>query len=91
MVKGIIFDMDGVIINSEPLFEKLEEEIFRAYEIPYVKEEVDGFIGRKIEDFWTYFKDKYHLKPSVEALAQDHIIRYKRVLKSTKENIISYG
>ncbi|MBF4693587.1 HAD family hydrolase [Fusibacter ferrireducens] len=77
MIKTVIFDMDGVIIDSERLFMAVEKEIFSEYKVPYIEAEVERFVGRTAFDFWSYFIDRYEFKDlSIEAAIDLHTKKY---------------
>lgn len=67
-MKAIIFDMDGVIIDSEPLHMKLERELLEEFGGKISKEEHDTFVGTTDYHMWSTFKDKFNLEPSVDEL-----------------------
>lgn len=46
-IKAIIFDMDGVIIDSEPLHLLAYQEFFSSFNIDYDEEQNRHFLGRK--------------------------------------------
>lgn len=46
-IKGIIFDMDGVLIDSEPLHLLAYQELFGGYGIAHTEDDNKEFIGRK--------------------------------------------
>lgn len=58
-IKALIFDMDGVIVNSEPIHEKAEMEVCREFGMEVSKSEWDGFRGKKLEDIFSYASQKY--------------------------------
>jgi HAD superfamily hydrolase (TIGR01509 family) len=58
-IKGIILDMDGVIVNSEPIHEKAEMQICHEFGMDVSKSEWDGFRGKKLEDIFSYASKKY--------------------------------
>ena len=64
----VIFDMDGVIVNSEPLHQECEREIFRELDISLTQEEHDRFLGVSGSDMWKQVIDRFDLKESVEYL-----------------------
>lgn len=67
---GVIFDMDGVIIDSEPVFQFLNKEIFKQLGI-----EVDDrfqleFTGVTKWRKWELLKERYSLPHSVNELIE---------------------
>ncbi len=53
-IRSIILDMDGVIVNSEPIHEKAEMETCREFGMIVPKSEWDNFRGKKLEDIFSY-------------------------------------
>lgn len=45
MIKGIIFDMDGVLVNSEPLYHEFEFKFFRNLGADVTEEYFDKYVG----------------------------------------------
>lgn len=66
----IIFDMDGVIINSEPLHQECERELFHKLNIFLTQEEHDQFLGVSGLYMWKQLIEKYDLKESVEKMVE---------------------
>jgi beta-phosphoglucomutase len=54
MVKAVFFDLDGVIIDSEPVHAKAKKLTLDAYGIVYPGSIFDEFTGRTDEDFFKY-------------------------------------
>lgn len=67
-MKAIIFDMDGVIIDSEPLHFKLEKELLEELGGKINKKEHEAFVGTTDYYMWKTFKGKFNLKYSVEEM-----------------------
>ncbi len=65
-MKAIIFDMDGVIIDSEPLHFELERELLEEFGGKVSKEEHETFVGTTDYHMWDTFKNKFDLEPSIE-------------------------
>ncbi|PYY22821.1 MAG: hypothetical protein DMG62_11670 [Acidobacteria bacterium] len=56
MLKGVIFDMDGVLINSHPIHKRAWKKFFDALELDVSDAEVDFVLdGRKKEDILRHF------------------------------------
>lgn len=68
MFKAVIFDMDGVIINSEPLHFEVEDKLFRSLGLKIPSEEHNSFVGTTSFLMWTHIKNKYALLQSVADL-----------------------
>jgi beta-phosphoglucomutase family hydrolase len=68
MLKAVIFDMDGVIIDSEPFHWKVNKKIFRDLDIRVSVEEYQNYIGVSNTDMWTDLKKKFRLPHAVDQL-----------------------
>lgn len=64
----IIFDMDGVLFDSEPLHCQFEETLFRHYNIFPSAEQKKLFVGLGDIRFWELLKDMFSLEMTVEDL-----------------------
>ncbi|MFW5982228.1 MAG: HAD family hydrolase, partial [Halanaerobiaceae bacterium] len=72
-LKAVIFDMDGVIIDSEPIHYKVNQDLYRKLEIEVSDDEYSNFIGVSNRDHWNILKDKYGLKNTTEDLVKRQI------------------
>ncbi len=68
MITAVIFDMDGVIIDSEPTHQKLEFEMFSELGLYISEEEHKSYVGTSSVDMWTKIKAKHGLKKTPEEL-----------------------
>src|SRR3989344_6853803 len=59
MIKGIIFDMDGVIIDSEPAHMQAEKDLFKRYNVPVQDDDWGSMQGRTDLDIFSSILDKY--------------------------------
>lgn len=68
--RAAIFDMDGILIDSEPLWYEAANEAFMPYSIQLNPEEYAMSIGLRTKEFVDFWLKKYgldlHLAPSVE-------------------------
>ena len=77
-LKGVIFDMDGVIVNSEPLHVKFECDILKSLGVDFPAEGFSEYAGLAMDKFWASLKERYSLRQSVEELlAYDTAMRAK--------------
>jgi len=67
-LQAVIFDMDGVIIDSEPIHYKVNQKLYDELEIEVSEEEYNNFVGISNSDHWKYLKEKYKLNESIEEL-----------------------
>ncbi|ERM92035.1 phosphatase [Caldanaerobacter subterraneus subsp. yonseiensis KB-1] len=87
MIKAVIFDMDGVMIDSEPVHLRLERELFRELGVEITEEEHMTFVGSSSYYMWEKIKERFNLKESVEELVRRDRKRYLDHVLSTGEII----
>ena len=84
MLKAVIFDMDGVIIDSEPTHMKLENEIYKKLGIDVTGEEHLSFVGSTSRYMWETLKNKYKFSETVEELIEYERNKYFKYLNSVE-------
>ena len=87
----VIFDMDGVIINSEPLHQECEREMFSERDIFLTQEEHDRFLGVSGFYMWKQLIEKFDLNESVERLVEIQNTCFIEKLKNLKHLPIIEG
>lgn len=68
MLKAVIFDMDGVIVDSEPLHFEIDKRILRKCGVDADDEILLPYVGVSNPDMWKDLKMKYDLPMSVDEL-----------------------
>ncbi len=68
--KAAIFDLDGTIIDSMYVWEKVDRDFLTQRGIPVTKEYTDTVRGMFFETAAQYTIDKYHFTESVEEIVQ---------------------
>ena len=83
MVKGIIFDMDGVLIDSEPLHKKIEQQMLIELGVNLSHDEHIKFAGVG-KEFWNIIKKRfgYNRDVTAEWLHEEKRERYLKALSA---------
>ncbi|MBS4538869.1 HAD family phosphatase [Clostridium sp. D2Q-11] len=84
MIKAVIFDMDGVIVDSEPELVKVEIEYMKDNGVKIVKEDIDEFVGTNSYYMWGELKERYNLNKSVEDLVTENREKYLQHIQNSK-------
>lgn len=77
--------MDGVLINSEPVHQRLEKEMYEELGLHLTYEEQQTFVGMSAIDSWTFVVNKYNLNQKPEDLLIKGRAKYLKVLHETEE------
>jgi HAD superfamily hydrolase (TIGR01509 family) len=73
MIKAVIFDMDGVMIDSEPLWEKTERILLARRDIEYSPTYRDQIVGLNQNDSGKLLIDTFELKETVEDIIFERV------------------
>ncbi|MCK4746844.1 MAG: HAD family phosphatase [Bacteroidales bacterium] len=76
----IIFDMDGVILDSEKVYQEIERQMYAELGISITPQEHQKFMGTSERSMWTLIKGKYKLEQEVEALIREERERFLTTL-----------
>lgn len=82
MIEGVIFDMDGVIMDSEPIHYKVEKAILSNFNEPFELQDHARFVGQATQDLWKTLCEERNLSQSFEVLALLDNADYMEELKS---------
>jgi len=80
---AVIFDMDGVLIDSEPLWKIAMEEVFRAVGSNLTKADFQKTVGLRIDEvvrFWYQYEGWKNVTP--EKIEQDIVNRMVSLIKA---------
>jgi HAD superfamily hydrolase (TIGR01509 family) len=83
MTKAIIFDMDGVLIDSEPIRLEHVLGILKNLGVTMSNEEYIKFIGTTSHYLWGTIKDRYSLSNEVEELISIDRNEYFKYISSS--------
>lgn len=63
MLKAVLFDMDGVLVDSEPVHFAVNRKVMKEkFNIDLEDEDNNRFVGSTVEKLWQFYIDKYGLK-----------------------------
>lgn len=82
--RAVIFDMDGVLIDSEPLYAEMNKEIFGELDINMDPSEYHQFVGMSSPLMWTMIRNKFSLSQSVTDLMNMEKERIHLLLSSDR-------
>ncbi|AWK51877.1 phosphatase [Clostridium beijerinckii] len=80
-MKAVIFDMDGVIIDSEPIHFEVDMQTMKDLGCNISAKELEKYVGTTNEYMFADIKKNYNISKSIE-----EIINYK--VEKTKQKII---
>jgi len=92
MLKAVIFDMDGVIIDSEPMHRVSNGILFKSLGFSISDEETNNFVGISNALMWHTLKQKHGLKQTIQELCElqrKGLIQYFReAVKNPIEGVV---
>ncbi|WYP26632.1 HAD family phosphatase [Alkalihalobacillus sp. FSL W8-0930] len=82
-MKAFIFDMDGVIVNSEPHHVEVEIATAKRYGATITEDDLAEYTGMVSEDMWGRVKEKHGLTGEIkDILTHAHTEKLKRLKES---------
>jgi len=88
MIKAIIFDMDGTMVNTEEMWGDVNRQLAAHYGITFDEKVRVQMMGKKDYESLSAFKEYFHLDTSVEELNK---IRRKMILADARSVKINEG
>ena len=68
---AIIFDMDGLLVDSERIWHVAEDELFSSRGLDYTDELRASIIGMRMDEFMTRLRNHFHMQePLAELIAE---------------------
>ncbi len=71
---AVIFDIDGLLINSEPLWNKAATEIFRQYGIQLNQQQYATTTGLRSKEFVAFWLNQFNVPQSQNEIAEKKVI-----------------
>jgi HAD superfamily hydrolase (TIGR01509 family) len=74
----VIFDLDGVLLDSEPIYMEMNRKFFKELGAKVTPEEEQSFVGISATKMWETIQQKNGLRKSVEELkAMERELKFK--------------
>ena len=67
-MEAVIFDMDGVLIDSEPLHFEVDQLVLRKLNIYEGKSYLERFVGYTNPAMWQIIKEEFSIERTIEEL-----------------------
>jgi beta-phosphoglucomutase-like phosphatase (HAD superfamily) len=81
MIKVIIFDLDGTIIDSEALSLQAILDCSQKWGVPITREEAGSVVGRKWEEAFDILFSKHQIPVSREVATHQVILRFQEIVR----------
>lgn len=72
MIKAIIFDFDGVLVDSEPIHYETEKALVEKYNKEFSPEAFSKTLGKSIHDALMLYKSIFQINIPIERFLQEH-------------------
>ena len=83
MIKAVIFDMDGLLIDSEPLWKEVEVRSFTEVGVPLTREMTNATMGLRTDEVVEHWFARYPWKEPIKKEVEDKIT--ERVIELISE------
>jgi HAD superfamily hydrolase (TIGR01509 family) len=85
MIQAVIFDMDGVIIDSEPVYFNIDKQMFEELNIAVSFEEHCSYVGTSSQNMWNAIIKKHGITDQPEELMKKEYSLYKEHLVNAND------
>lgn len=73
-IEAVIFDMDGLLIDSEPLWREATIKVFNEIGVSLTEKQCEETMGFRVDEFVEYWLIKYEVKEIKEEIIANRII-----------------
>ena len=81
MIQAVVFDMDGIIIDSEPLQMIAINQVMAQWNVRLTDKEFQKMIGRKLADDFAEMQLQYHIPVDYSTFAKQKKTAYHSILE----------
>src|ERR1700730_1733493 len=79
--RSVVFDLDGILIDSEPVFEEAAKRLLGRRGLKWVPEVAHAMMGTPAKQAFAYFREFYQLPETIEELGAESSVDFYAVLK----------
>lgn len=84
-LKGVVFDMDGLIFNTELLYPRVATELLRRRELLLTQELTDAMMGRPAPDAFAVMINWHGLTDTIDMLSAESEEIFSAILEDSLE------
>jgi mannitol-1-/sugar-/sorbitol-6-/2-deoxyglucose-6-phosphatase len=84
VIRAVIFDMDGLLIDSEPLWKRAEMDVFSALGVPLKYEMTKETTGLRVDEVVEHWRSRYPWEGPSSKEVGDRIV--SRLVKLVQES-----
>lgn len=85
MIEAIIFDMDGTLVDTEPIHTAIERRQFRLNNLDISEEEHQKYLGTASDVMWREIAERHNLAKSADQLVEENEMECMRYFSELKE------
>lgn len=85
--QAVIFDMDGVLADSEPVYYAAMQNVLGPLGFKITDEQQRQVMGSSIEATWAYFRETFHLEGPLDALVEAYDLQLRRLLAEVHDTL----
>lgn len=82
-LKGVVFDMDGLIFNTETLYPQVATELLRRRKLQLTQELTDAMMGRPAPDAFTVMIEWHGLTDTIDILSAESEEIFSAILEDS--------
>lgn len=91
MIKTVIFDMDGVIVDTEPVHKYAYQQHFKQLNIDVPPQMYAAFTGNSTKNIFEILKAQFNLKEEVQTLVETKRNLFNNAFDNKKELYLLQG
>ena len=87
-LKAVIFDMDGVIVDSEPEYQRVEMEMVKKFNASITLDHLKEYTGIDSVTMWAHIRERFDLPQTAEELSREEERLMRRYYESGELKVI---